>query len=150
MTGTDIVHVPYKGTAPAMIDVTGGHVSIILDSTVSSLPNVRAGRLRALAITGRTRASAAPDIPTVAELGVPGYEAVSWYGLLGPAGLPRDIVGALHAQAVKTAASPEVRAKLAALGADPGGNSPEEFSQLIRDEIAKWSKVAATAGIRIE
>lgn len=150
MTVTDIVHVPYKGTAPAMIDVTGGHVSMILDSTVSSLPHVRAGRLRALGITGRTRSAAAPDIPTIAEGGVPGYEAVSWYGLLAPAGLARDTVELLHAQVAKTTASAEVRARLSNLGAEPGAASPEEFSQLIRAEITKWAKVATAASIRIE
>jgi len=150
MTGTDIVHVPYKGTAPAMIDVTGGHVSMILDSTVSSLPHVRAGRLRALGITGRARSAAAPEIPAIAEAGVPGYEAVSWYGLLAPAGLARDTVDLLHAQVAKTTASTEVRARLANLGAEPGSATPEEFAQLIRAEIAKWAKVASTANIRIE
>jgi tripartite-type tricarboxylate transporter receptor subunit TctC len=147
MAGIDLVHIPYKGTTPAVTDLIGGQVSAMFVNTLTAKPHVDSGRLRALAVTGAKRSGALPGVPTVAESGVPGYLAVQWYGLLAPAGTPDAIVARIHDEAVKALQTEEVRQKLAADGAEPVGSSPAEFARLIRDELEKWTRVARAAKI---
>ena len=149
-TGIDMVHVPYKGAGPALIDLIAGQVQIMCTSPLPALPHVKSGRLRGLAMTGRTRSRAAPDIPTVAESGVPGYESTLWYALLAPAATPQPIIGKVHAETVKVLKSSEVTERLLAQGAEPVGNSPQELQQFLRTEIDRWTKVIEQANIRAE
>ena len=147
MAKIKLEHVPYKGTGPALTDLLAGRVQVMFNSTVSVMPQVRAGKVRALAITAAKRSPTLPDLPTVAESGVPGYEAASWYGVLAPAGTPRAIVMKLNSEVAHIAQLPDVRERLAADGADPGGNSPEEFGAYIRRELARWKTVIDQAKI---
>jgi tripartite-type tricarboxylate transporter receptor subunit TctC len=148
MTGVDMTHVPYKGAGPALVDVVGGQVEVMCTSPLAALPHVRSGRLRGLAMTSRARSRAAPDIPTVAESGVPGYESSLWYALLAPAGTPAPIVRRVHAETVAILKSPAVSEQLLAQGAEPIGNSPQEAALFLRHEIERWSKLIKQAGIR--
>ena len=150
MTGTDIVHVPYKGSAPAITDLLGGQVSMMFDNLPSGLPHVQGGKLRALAVTSAKRSPAAPDIPTIAESGVTGYEVDSWFGILAPAGTPKEIVAKLNAEIVKILQMPDVKERLAAQGAVPVGNTPEQFAEHIARETAKWAKVVKTSGAKVD
>ena len=150
VAGIDIVHVPYKGTATAVPDLIGGQVSMMFTATLSSLPHVRAGRLRALAITSAKRSLAAPELPTVAESGLVGYEASTWFALLAPAGTPREIVVRLNAAIATIGQTPEIRDRLVAQGAEPLGGTPEQLGAFIRSEIEKWGKVVAVSGARAE
>ena len=145
-TGIEMVHVPYKGSGPAIIDVVAGRVEVFFDSIPSSLPHVRNGTLKALAVTGPQRTPAAPDIPTVAET-IPGFQITVWQGLAAPAGTPRAIVDKLYAETAKVMAMPDVRAKIVDLGADPVSVSPPEFAEHIRRENEKWRQVVKTANI---
>ena len=150
MAGLDATHVPYKG-AVALNDLLSGEQVHFMFATIPSVIElVRAGRLRALAVTSKTRSAAVPDIPTIAELGYPDFEASSWFGLLGPAGLPRDIVMALQAEVVRALKVPELRAKLVQQGADPVGSTPEEFAAYMRTETAKWAKVVKASGAKAD
>ncbi|HEY0164758.1 MAG TPA: tripartite tricarboxylate transporter substrate-binding protein, partial [Sphingomicrobium sp.] len=146
MTGVAMVHVPYKGSAPALVDVAGGQVAAMFDTMLSAMPQVKAGRLRALAVTSDRRSGAAPELPTVAESGVPGYEATAWNGLLAPAGTPRDIVDELNRTINQILAQPDVLQRLAADGADPGSGSVADFESFIRAELEKWAKVVKSSG----
>lgn len=148
--GIDLLHVPYKGTVPAMADVLAGNVSLSLANTPVALPQVKAGKVRALAITSAKRSAIAPDIPTVAESGVPRYEAGTWYGFLAPAGTSRDIVTRLNRETVRVVQLPEIRDKLAGLGAEPMVATPEQTGAFIRSEIARWAKVVKAAAIRLD
>lgn len=148
-TGTDLLHVPYKGSTQAHPDVLSGQVGVMFDTIVAVTPLLKGGRLKALATTGKARSTLLPDVPTVAET-VPGYEASSWGGLIGPAGIPEEIVRKINADAVATLRTPEVKERLAQLGADVVANSPAEFAQVIRTEIDKWGKVVRAAGIKTE
>ena len=150
MTGLKMVHVPYKGAGPGIVDAVAGHVTVMTPSILSGLPHVRGGRLRALGVTSAKRAGGALDIPTIAEAGVPGYEAVQWFGVLAPAGTPREIVGRLHGEIVRLLRSADIADRLAGDGADPVGSSPEEFAAFLRAETAKWAKVVKEAGIKPE
>jgi len=150
MTGTKMVHVPYKGSAPAIVDLVGGQVSVMTATALTGIPHIRAGRLRALGVTGAQRTTAAPDVPTIAEAGVPGYEAVQWYGMVAPANTPREIITRLNRDMLAILEMPDVREKFAADGGDPAGGSPEEFARYIRSETDKWQKVAKSAGINPE
>jgi tripartite-type tricarboxylate transporter receptor subunit TctC len=150
MAKLDMVHVAYKGSAPAIADLVAGHVVAMTATMLTGLPHARSGRLRALGTTGAQRIAAAPDIPTVAESGLPGYEAVQWYGLFAPAATPREIVAKLHAATVAALHVPAVRQRLEAEGVEPVGNSPEEFARLLRTETEKWAKVVREAGIKPE
>jgi len=150
MTATDMVHVPYKGLSPALTDLLSGQVQLMFSSTVAILPQVRAGKLRPLALTGAKRSPAMADIPTVAESGVTGYETASWYGVLAPAGTPRAIVNKLSREIVRIVQLPELRERMAAEGADPVGGSPEEFAAHIKRELARWSKVVKQARLQAE
>lgn len=150
MAGLDIRHIPYKGGVAAIPDLIGGRVTMIFFPIAAGLPLVREGKLRALAVTSLKRSSAAPELPTVAESGYPGFEVTAWSGLLAPARTPATIVGKLHLETVKALALPDLRAKLADLGLEPIGNSPDEFAAIIKSEIPKWAKVIKDAGIKAE
>ena len=150
MGGMKMVHVPYKGSGPGIIDIVAGHVSVMTPSILGGIPHIKSGRLRGLGVTSTKRAGGVPDIPTIAEAGLPGYEAVQWFGLLAPAATPREIVSRLHAETVRALQSAEVRNRLSADGADPVGSTPEEFAAFLRGETAKWAKVVRQAGITPE
>jgi tripartite-type tricarboxylate transporter receptor subunit TctC len=150
MTGTDIVHVPYKGGAPAIADLIAGNVQLMFESTNSIVPHVRAGRVRALAVTGAQRAHSLPEVPTMIEAGVPGYEVTAWSGVIGPAGLPRPVLERLNAAVNGAINEPATRARLAEMGSEGGGGTPEEFAALIRRDSAKWAEVIRRSGARID
>jgi tripartite-type tricarboxylate transporter receptor subunit TctC len=146
----DLVHVPYKGTGPALNDLIAGHVPVCFCTLPSTLPHARSGRLRALAVTTSKRSAAAPEIPTVAESGIAGYEMSQWYGVLAPAGTPAAIVNKLNGEIRKAMKQPQVRAQLVAAGADPVESSPRDFAAFFSAEIARWTRVVQSAGIRAE
>jgi len=150
MAGVDLLHVPYKGTGQALADLLAGHVNLMFAPAQTVMPYVRAGKLKAFAVTGLKRSEILPDLPTVAESGLPGYEAVGWFGLLAPAATPKATVAKLSAEANRVLAMGDVREKMLGLGADPAGNTPEEFARFIRDDQAKWSKLMKEAGIMPE
>jgi len=150
MAGIDMVHIPYKGTAPGVVDLLAGQVLVMAPNVLTALPHIKSGRLRALAVTSAKRSVALPDVPTVAEAGLPGYDSTQWYGVLAPAGTPRDVVARLHDGIVHALRDAEVGKRLAADGAEPVGSSPEEFAAFIRSESEKWAKVASAAGIKPE
>jgi tripartite-type tricarboxylate transporter receptor subunit TctC len=149
MAGIQMAHVPYKGTGPALPDLLAGRVHLIFEPIVTMLPHVRAGRMKALGVTSLKRSAAAPDIPSLAEQGMDGYDVVLWYGMLAPTGTPRPIVDKLHAAFVEFAASPDIKEKLSGIGAEPGSTSQAEFAAIIKRDLARWKKVAAEAGIRL-
>lgn len=150
MAGVDIVHVAYKGTNTAVPDLIAGQVQLMFTSTVSSLPHVKAGKLRALAISSEKRSLAAPDLPTVSESGVPGYESATWFALFTPTGTPRDLVTQMNALAVKTGQMPDVRDRLISQGAEPQSMTPEQVGAYAKNEIVKWAKVVKEAGVKVE
>jgi len=150
MTGIKWVHVPYKGGGPGLIALLSGEVSLYFGNVPTVIRQARDGKLRALATTGPKRTPAAPDIPTVAESGVPGYEVTTFYGMAAPARTPRAIIDRLNSETVRALNSPEVRERLQGLGADPVGNTPEQYTAFMRNEIAKWGKVIKAAGIKGE
>jgi len=150
MTGVDMVHVPYKGIAPALTDTISGQVTMSFSSLISGAPHVKIGRLRALAVTSARRSAAMPEVPTLAEAGVKGYASSTWYGLLAPRGTPRAIVLRLNTEVVALLKRPDVRERLLADGAEPIGNTPEEFGAFIKAEIERWAKVIRAAGIRAD
>jgi tripartite-type tricarboxylate transporter receptor subunit TctC len=150
LTGTDLVHVPYKGQAPAMIDLIAGHVQVSFPTMLGTLGHVQSGRLRALATTGAKRALAAPDLPTMAEAGVPGYEAANWFGTMVPAKTPPAIVARLSQELARVLKLPDVRERLLSQGIEPVSNTPEEFTAYIRSEMAKWAKVVKASGAKAE
>lgn len=146
----DMVHVPYKGGGPAAVALLAGEVSLSFGSVTTVLPQVRANRLKALAVTGAKRSSMVPELPTIAEAGVPGYALNSWYGVLAPARTPRQIVAKLSAEIVRILNLADVRAKLLQEGVDPEGTTPQEFSAFIRAEVEKWPRLVKAAGARID
>jgi tripartite-type tricarboxylate transporter receptor subunit TctC len=146
LTGTDIVHVPYKGSAPALTDLLGGQVQMMFDNIPSALPHIKAGRLRALATTGPRRDPALPDLPTVAEAGVPGYEAGVWFGLAVPTGTPADVVARLNAEAVKATRSPDFVRRMGELGYLILGTSADQMAAMQRAEQARWAPVVKASG----
>jgi tripartite-type tricarboxylate transporter receptor subunit TctC len=150
MTGTRMLHVPYKGPGPGLIDLVAGRVTMAAPSTIATLPHVRSGRLRALAVTTAKRVAGLPDIPSVAEAGVPGYESVSWFGFVAPAGTPKDIVARLNKDIVAILRTPEVGERFIREGAEVVAGSPEEFERYIGAEAVKWAKVVRSAGIKPE
>ncbi len=149
-TGTDIVHIPYKGGAPAIADVMGGQVPIFFGNMSSALPHVKAGKVRALAVTGNKRSANVPELPTIAESGVPGYEVYEWNGLFAPAGTPVAIINRLQAEIARIVQLPDVKEKLAGLGAEAVANTPQEAAAFIKAEIAKWAVVVKRANIKVE
>ncbi len=146
--GIDVVHIPYKGTGEALTDVMAGRGDMMFAPTVSAMPFVRQGKLKALAVTTAKRAASLPDIPTVAEAGLPGYTFDSWFGILAPAGTPKEIVNALNAEIGKALAAPDVREKLAVQGAEPRTSTPQEFSAYIQAEIARLAPVVKQSGVK--
>jgi tripartite-type tricarboxylate transporter receptor subunit TctC len=150
MTKLDMAVVPYKGAAPAVNDVISGQVPMCFEALLSTLPFVKAGRLKALAVTTSTRSSLLPDVPTVAESGLPGYEAANWYGFLAPAKTPKDIIDRLNHEIVKILRLPEVKDRLAGLGAEPVGNTPQQFGELIRSDLTKWKAIVAETGAKAD
>jgi tripartite-type tricarboxylate transporter receptor subunit TctC len=150
MAHIDINHIPYKGSAPALVDLIGGQVTVMFDNMPTSLPHVRAGKLRALAVSTTRRSFALPQLPTVAESGLPGFEVSVWFAVLAPAATPRDIVQKLNAVLVKALQSPDVKQRLAEQGAEPVGNTPEQFSATIQRDLAKWAKVVKDANVKLD
>ncbi len=149
MTGADILHVPYKGSSQALTDLMAGRVSMIFDNMPSSLPFIKAGKLRALAVTGARRSPILPEVPTIAESGVPGYESLSWTGIAVPAGTPKDIVTRLNREIGIILKEPDMREKFAQAGADPIGGTPQAFTEHIRAEREKWSRLIRERGITV-
>ena len=150
MSGTDMQHIPYKGSPPALQDVMGGQVTMTFDNITTAWPLAKAGKLRALAVTTAKRSSIAPDVPTLAESGLPGFEVGSWQGVFAPAGTPPEIVKRLNAEIVKVLNLPDVREKLSGLGAEIVADSPEEFSALVKSEVVKWADVVKKSGARVD
>ena len=150
MAGVDIVSIAYKGGGPAVIDLIAGNVQIYFSTVPAALPQVKAGRLRALAVTGSKRLNDIPDIATVSESGLPGFEVVAWFGMFAPGKTPQPIVKKLNGEVVRILSMPDVREKMSGQGLIPGGNTPEELGVFLKAEIAKWSKLIKEANIRIE
>ena len=150
IAGVDMQHVPYKGSPPALQDVVGGQVTMTFDNITTALPLAKAGNLRALAVTTAQRSAVAPEIPTMAEAGLPGYEIGSWQGVFAPAGTPPEIVRRLNMEIVRILKSPEVHDKLIALGAEPVGNSVDEFTAMVKSEVVKWADVVKRSGARVD
>jgi tripartite-type tricarboxylate transporter receptor subunit TctC len=150
LAGLKMMHVPYKGSGQGIVDVIAGHVPVMMPAVPTALVYIRNGRLRPLGVSGAKRSQAAPDIPTIAEAGIPGYEATQWFGILAPAGTPRAIVDRWHRETVRALKDPEVRDRLVADGADPVGSTPEEFAAFMRAETVKWAKVVKAIGIQPE
>ena len=148
MAGLQLVHVPYKGTAPSILDLVAGRVSVSAASAISTMPHVKGGRLRALAITGAKRSPSVPQLPTIAEAGVPGFALDQWYGVLAPAGTPKDVVAKLYGEIAKTAADPASKERLFAMGLDPVASTPEDFTAYLQKESVKWGKLVREAGIK--
>ena len=150
MAGVDMQHIPYKGSPPALQDVVGGQVSMTFDNITTAWPLAKGGKLRALAVTTAKRSAVAPDVPTLAESGLAGYEVGSWQGVFAPAGTPPAIVQRLNAEIVKIINMPDVKEKLVGLGAEPVGNTPEEFGALVKSEVAKWADVVKKSGAKVD
>ncbi len=150
MAGIKMNHIPYKGTGPALTDTLGGQVDIFFSSTATAVPHVQSGKLKAIAVTSAKRIPALPEVPTVAESGLPGYEVILWHGLIGPKGLPRPIVERINAEATKTLKVKETADQLQNDGVAPAGGTPEQFASQIKKEIGIWRKVAADAGVKAE
>jgi len=148
--GVDILHVPYKGSAPAIADLIGGQVSIMYDTVASCLPHVKAGKIRALAVATAKRSSALPDVPTIAEAALPGFEVTTWFGALAPAKTPKELIAKLNAEIVKILAMPDVRKRLLDAGAEPVGNTPEQMAAQIKRETEEYAKVVKQAKIVAE
>ena len=150
MAGVEMQHIPYKGSPPALQDVLGGQVTMTFDNITTAWPLAKAGKLRALAVTTATRSAIAPDVPTLAESGLPGFEVGSWQGVFAPAGTPPDVVKRLNAEIVKILSMPDVKEKLIGLGAEPVGNSAEEFSAMVKAEVVKWADVVKKSGAKVD
>ncbi|TFI46674.1 tripartite tricarboxylate transporter substrate binding protein [Diaphorobacter sp. DS2] len=146
MTGTDMLHVPYKGSAPAMTDLLGGQTSVMFDNMPSAIQHVRSGKLRPIAVTTAKRSPELPDVPTIAEAGVPGYEATSWFGMFAPAGTPKPVLDKLHAALIKVLNQADVKKKIAEQGGDVVAETPAQFAAFIQAESVKWGKVVKESG----
>ena len=143
-------HVPYKGSSPAIADLLGGQIDLLFDPFSTLYPQARAGKVRPLAVTTAQRSGVAPDLPTVGESGLPGFDVSSWQGLVVPAGTPREIIERLHGAVMKALAAPELRQQFALQGAEPSPSTPQRFEEYIREEIVRWQKVAREAGVKPE
>jgi tripartite-type tricarboxylate transporter receptor subunit TctC len=150
MAGVDLVHVPYKGSAPALNDLIAGQVSLMFDLVLTAAPHIKSGAVRGLAVTGAQRSAVLPELPTVAETGLPGYEVSAWFGIFAPAGVPQAVAKRLNAEFVKGMQQPDLKQRLASLGADPLTSTPEEFSTYLRSEIDKWAKVVKASGMKVD
>ena len=150
LTGVDMLHIPYKGSGPAVADLIGGQVQLMFDNIPSSMPHIRSGKLRALATTGPVRSPALPDLPTVAESGVPGYESTGWFGLSVAAGTPQDIIARLNAESARGARSPDFARRMTDLGFEIIGGSPEQMAEMIKVEVRRWAPVVKASGARVD
>ena len=150
VSGIDIQHVPYKGSSPALTDVVSGQVVAFIGNMPPTVPLIKAGKLKALAVTTKSRSTLMPELPTISEAGLPGFETVAWFGVLAPAGTPPEIVNRLSAEIAKIVKSPEMREKLVAMGAEPVGGTPDEFRAVIDRDIAKWKPLAQKVGIKVD
>ena len=150
MAGIQMTHVPYKGAGPAIVDVIAGQCDMVFVNIAPVLGHIRAGKAVPIAVTSKTRSTVLPEVPTVAESGMPGYESTTWYGFLGPAGLPREVVTKLNAAIVSAVAGKDLRERYIALGAEPETSTPEAFATLIRNDIPAWAKVVKAAGAKAE
>jgi tripartite-type tricarboxylate transporter receptor subunit TctC len=150
MAGIDMVHIPYKGSTPAHADLLSGRTSLMFDTVAAINVHVKSGAVRAIAVTTATRSAAAPEVPTMIEAGMPGYETSTWGGVLAPAGTPKDVVAMLNAEMNKALAAAEVRQRMVGAGIEPAGGTPQQFAEFIGAEMAKWAKVAKAAGIQPE
>lgn len=148
LAGLQLVHVPYKGTAPSILDLVAGRVSVTSASAISTMPHVRSGKLRALAVSSARRSPSVPELPTVAEAGVPGFAVDQWYALFAPAGTSKEIIAKLYGEVARTVANQDMRTRLLSMGLDPVGMSPDEFAPYVRSETEKWGKLVREAGIR--
>jgi tripartite-type tricarboxylate transporter receptor subunit TctC len=146
----DMVHVPYKGSAPAITDLLGGHVPLMFDSTIAILPHIKSGKVKAIAVTGAKRSPQLPDVPTFAQAGMPGFESYAWYGFFAPAKTPKEIVGKLNAEALKVMKQPEYQKVLEETGSEFVGDTPENFAAFVKAEAAKWGKVAKDTGATVD
>ena len=149
MAGIDVQHIPYKGSSPALTDLIGGQVAVFIGNMPPTVPHIKAGKLRALAVTTKSRSALMPELPTIAD-SLPGYETVAWFGVLAPAGTPPEVVAKLSMEIGKIARSPEMRERLVAMGAEPVGGTPEEFKAVIDRDIAKWKPLAQRVGIKVD
>ena len=150
MTGMYIVHVPYKGGAAGITDLIAGQIQLMLESLNSMTPYAKSGRVRGLAVSGPKRSAALPELPTIAEAGVPGYEATTWTGIVAPAGVPKAIIAKLNAEINKAVATPTLKEKFAAIGSESAGGTPEQFGELIRKDSAKWAEVVQRSGAKVD
>ena len=150
MLGLDITHVPYKGSGPAVTDLIGGQVDMMFDNIPSAISHVRAGKLRALATTGPARAAALPELPTVIESGVPGYESTAWFGLTMPAGTPREVIARMNAEGQKAARAPDFVKRMTELGYEIVGGTPERMAEMIRDEVRRWGPIVKASGAKVD
>ena len=150
MSGVKMIHVPYKGATPAIADVVGGHIEVYFGAMVSTLPHAKSGRLRALGVTSTKRVAAVPDIATLDEQGLKGFETGSWFGMAVPTGTPREVVNKLHAEAARAIAAPELRKRMSAEGAEFVGDTPEQFTAFVKAEIAKWGKAVKASGAKVD
>jgi tripartite-type tricarboxylate transporter receptor subunit TctC len=148
MAGVDMVHIPYKGGAPAMIDLLAGQISMTFGDIPTALPHIRAGKLRSIAVTAAKRSPLLPDVPTIAEQGLPGFDVSAWFGVFTTAGTPRPVVNQLNVEIVRILNLPDVREKLMGIGMEPVTNSPDEFAAFVRSEIAKWARVVKASGAK--
>ena len=150
MSGTDLTHITYKGSAPAVTDLIGGQVQAMFDNVPNVIQHVKSGRLRALAITSPKRSPALPDLPTVDEAGVPGYQVSVWFGVVAPAATPKDVVARLNAEINRILALPDVKERFVQSGIDIVGGTPEQFDKHIREQVATWGKVVKDANIKVD
>jgi tripartite-type tricarboxylate transporter receptor subunit TctC len=150
MAGVEMTHVPYKGAAPAMQDLVGGQIQLMFDNLASSLAQVKAGRVKALAVTTARRSALAPELPTIAESGLPGFDISTWFGVFAPAGTPREVVASLHTEFTRALAAQDVSDRMLALGAEPIGSKPEEFAMYIRTESEKYARVIKASGAKVD